>query len=81
MSSSPPPSNQPWGEIGEDMETPLVFNNLCYAMICGWYQNYNYVRNLFFSFIMKLYKIMAYEITFTKKKLITKILKLLKNKV
>jgi len=31
------------------MEIPLFFNHVCYAMVWGWYQDYNYVCNLFFS--------------------------------
>jgi len=36
------------------MDISLFFNYLCYAMVWGWYQDYNYVRNLFFSLIMKM---------------------------
>jgi len=41
------------GEKGRKREIILFLNHLCYALVWVWYQDYNYVHNLFFSLIMK----------------------------
>jgi len=42
-------------ERGEGRWKFLYFSiSLCYAMVWGWYKDYNYVRNLLFNLIMKM---------------------------
>jgi len=54
-SSSPSPCNERWRrESWREMEIPLFFNHLCYAKVWVWYQNYNYIDNLFLSLIMNV---------------------------
>ena len=49
----PSPSNQTrqW-VMGRMMKIPRFLSHISYAMIWGWYQNYSYIGNLFFSLIM-----------------------------
>jgi len=46
------PINLEW-ESGRKREILLFLNHLCFVLAWGWYQDYNYVRSLFFSIIMK----------------------------
>ena len=48
MSSSPSPSDQPWGRKRRRKREILLFlKHLCYVLDWGWYQDYNYVRHSF----------------------------------